>query len=598
MRGILPFLKDAWRLVWPYFSAQSEERWSARGLLVLYAGLKFSAVGINVLFSYWNNAWFTSMQEKNWDVFLNLLLFGHKTESGYMPGFVAFASLAIAMHIVRIYVAQLLQIRWRRWLTGRLLTRWLSDRAYYRISLARSANGAATYTDNPDQRIAEDVRDFIGDAVGSTAGVLSLSVDFLSTLISLFSFMAILWNLSEPLQVLGLIIPGYLLWVALVYSVLGTGLTHLVGRKLVPLSFLKQRVEADFRFGLMRVRENTEGIALYGGEAEEKRGLLERFAVLVANWRALMLRQAYLNGLTGFYGQVASVFPYIAASPPYFAGKITLGALTQTAQSFGEVQGAMSWFVDSYATLASWRATVERLTTFYRAIEVARAVSFQGVHAEARTGEGYALHNATIALPGGQVLLEHTDLELSAGAPILISGRSGAGKSTLFRAFAGIWPFGSGGVQRPDGSSLFLPQRPYIPLGTLRHAVCYPAKAEQFGDAEVTQALLDAGLPQLLRRLDDEDVWTLTLSGGEQQRLAMARALLLKPDWLFLDEATASLDPDSEIALYHMVQARLPGTTIVSIAHRPALAEVHGRHLVLERGQEGPGKLVEAAAAE
>ena len=596
MRGILPFLKDAWRLVWPYFSGHSEERWSARGLLALYAGLKFSAVGINVLFSYWNNAWFTSIQDKNWDTFLNLLLLGHRTESGYMPGFAAFASLAIAMSVVRVYVAQLLQIRWRRWLTGRLLNRWLSDRAYYRISLARSANGAATYTDNPDQRIAEDVRDFIGDAVGNTSGVLSLSIDFLSTLISLFSFMTILWGLSEPLTVLGVTIPGYLLWVALIYSILGTGLTHLVGRKLVPLSFMKQRVEADFRFGLMRVRENTEGIALYGGEAEEKRGLLDRFANLVANWRALMLRQAYLNVLTGFYGQVAGVFPYIAAAPPYFAGNITLGALTQTAQSFGEVQGAMSWFVDAYGTLATWRATVERLTTFYRAIEAARAVAFEGVHAEAQAGDGYALHNATVALPNGQKLLENVSLALSSGPPVLITGQSGAGKSTLFRAFAGIWPFGSGAVQRPSGTSLFLPQRPYLPLGTLRHAVCYPGKVEQFTDAQVRQALQDAGLPALLPRLDDEDSWSLTLSGGEQQRLALARALLLKPDWLFLDEATASLDRDAEEQYYRALRERLPNTTVVSIAHRPVLAGFEQRHLVLSRAPGGIGTLHEAAA--
>jgi vitamin B12/bleomycin/antimicrobial peptide transport system ATP-binding/permease protein len=599
MRGVIPFVKDAWRLAWPYFSAQSDERWSARGLLLLYAGLKFGAVGINVLFSYWNNAWFTSMQEKDFDTFINLLLLGKQLGHGYMPGFAAFATLAIAMHVVRTYVVQLLQIRWRRWLSARLLAQWLADRAYYRISLARNINGSSTYTDNPDQRIAEDVRDFIGDTTNTTAtsGVLALTVDLLATLVSLVSFMAILWGLSGNISLFGVNIPGYLLWVALIYSIIGTGLAHLVGRKLVPLSFRKQRVEADFRFGLVRVRENTEGIALYGGEAEEKRSLLNSFAAIVLNWRALMTRQAYLNALTSFYGQVASVFPFIVASPPYFAGRIPLGALTQTAQAFGEVQGAMSWFVDFYQTLATWRATVERLTTFYSAIEVARREAFKGVHPEAQTGDGYALHDATIALPGGQVLLEHTDIALAAGRPILISGRSGAGKSTLFRAFAGIWPFGSGGVQRPSGTSLFLPQRPYIPLGTLRHAVCYPAKVAQFSDAQVQAALTDAGLQHLSDRLDDEDAWTQTLSGGEQQRLALARALLLKPDWLFLDEATASLDPDSEAALYEAIQRRLPNTTVVSIAHRPALAEMHDRHFVLQRGPDGPGRLLEAEAA-
>jgi putative ATP-binding cassette transporter len=593
----MPFIKDAWRLSRPYYGPESEERWSARGLLVLYAALKFSNVGINVVFSFWNNAWFTAMQEKDWSTFINLLLLGKRLKSGsYMPGFCAFAALAITMAVLRIYTAQLLQIRWRRWLTTRLITRWLSDRAYYRISLASGPKMSATYTDNPDQRIAEDVRDFIGDAVGSTAGVLSLTVDLLATIISLVSFMAILWGLSGSFTVFGINIPGYLVWVALIYSVAGTWLTHLIGRKLVPLSFRRQRVEADFRFALVRVRENTEGIALYGGEAEEKRGLVERFAVLATNWRALMNRQAYLNILTNFYGQIASVFPFVVASPAYFAGKIPLGALTQTAQSFGEVQGAMSWFVDSYGTLASWRATVERLTSFYRAIEAARADAFHGVHAEAQTGSGYALHNATIALPDGQVLLDHTDVALTPGRPILISGRSGAGKSTLFRAFAGIWPFGSGGVQRPGGTSLFLPQRPYIPLGTLRHAVAYPAKTEAFSDAQIREALSDAGLGHLLERLDEEDAWSQRLSGGEQQRLALARALLAKPDWLFLDEATASLDPESEAALYVAIRRKLPGTTVVSIAHRPALADYHDRHLIVERGAAGPGRLLDVPA--
>jgi vitamin B12/bleomycin/antimicrobial peptide transport system ATP-binding/permease protein len=599
MRGIWPFIKDAWRLAKPYYSAESEERWSARGLLVLYASLKFGAVGINVLFSYWSNAWFTSIQEKDWDTFINLLLLGKHLPTGLMPGFVLFASLAISMLVLRQWIAQLLQIRWRRWLTARLLDRWLADRAYYRISLASAANGSATYTDNPDQRIAEDVRDFIGDSVtnsGSLNGVLALTVDLISNIITFVSFMAILWSLSGPMTVFGVAVPGYLVWVALIYSVVGTALTHLVGRKLVPLSFRKQRVEADFRFGLVRVRENAEGIALYGGEVEEKRGLLDRFAVLVMNWRALMTRQAYLNMLTSFYGQVGGIFPYIAASPAYFAGRITFGALQQTAQSFGEVQGALSWVVDRYEILATWRATVERLTTFLRAIEVARASSFDGVHAEAQVGAGYALHDATVALPDGQVLLEHTNVALTPGRPILISGRSGAGKSTLFRAFAGIWPFGSGGVQRPAGTSLFLPQRPYIPLGTLRHAVAYPEAVSEFSDAEVRAVIESAGLAHLLPRLDDEDLWSQRLSGGEQQRLALARALLVKPDWLFLDEATASLDPEGEAALYMAIRKHLPHTTVVSIAHRPALADFHDRHLVVERGAAGPGRLVETPA--
>ena len=614
MRGIIPFLKDAWRLAYPYFSPRSEERWSARGLLLLYVTLKLGAVGIDVIYSYWNNAWFTALQERDWRSFFALLTMGEKTENGYMPGFSVFAGLSIVMVVARVYIAQLLQIRWRRWLTGKFLDNWLTDRAYYRISLmqaaippgaqdapigmnARTTQKKIAYTDNPDQRIAEDLRDFIGDALGGTGGILSLSVDLLSNIVSLFSFVAILWGLSGSYPIFGVAVPGYLVWIALVYSVIGTWLTHLVGRKLIPLNFRKQRVEADFRFALMRVREYAEGIALYAGEQEEKQGLVARFTTLVTNWRALMTRTKYLNALTAGYGQIAVVLPYIIASPPYFAGKVQLGALTQTANAFGQVQGSLSWFVDAYGTLASWRATVERLTTFWRAIEAAQSAQFEGVHDEDGASNVYALHKATVALPDGTKLLDKASIELAPGEPILLTGRSGAGKSTLFRAFAGIWPFGAGGVRRPtNATSLFLPQRPYLPLGTLRHAVCYPADDAAFSDEAVREALSDVGLASLIPRLDVEDNWSLRLSGGEQQRVAMARALLAKPDWLFLDEATANLDPEAEAALYVAVRRKLPGTTVVSIAHRPAVGAFHQRHLVLQRGPEGAGRLVETQA--
>jgi putative ATP-binding cassette transporter len=594
--GIIPFLRDAWRLAYPYYSARSEERWSARGLLLLNVVLKLSGVGGDVVFNFWNKAWFDAIQARDWQSFIDLLTIGKYTATSFMPGFCAFAGLLIVLAVMRVYVVQLLQIRWRRWLTAKFVDNWMTDRAYYRISLADSTEKAATHTDNPDQRVAEDVRDFIGDAVSGSQGILFFSVDLLGTIVSLGSFVAILWSLSGPFEMFGISIPGYLVWIAAIYSAIGTWVTHLVGRKLIPLNFNKQRVEADFRFALMRVRENTEGIALYGGEADEQRGLFERFAALVLNWRALMRRQVYLNIQTGFYNQVANVFPYVIASPPYFAGKVPLGALTQTVDAFGQVQGALSWVVGAYNGLASWRATVVRLTSFWRAIETAQAAQLEGVHPEPGQGDAFALHDATVALPDGTVLLDHTNVTLAPGAPILLTGRSGAGKSTLFRAFAGIWPFGSGGVRRPRGSSLFLPQKPYFPLGTLRHAVCYPADDSAYSDEDLRAALTDVGLDALASHLDAEDNWGMRLSGGEQQRLALSRALLAKPDWLFLDESTANLDPEAEAALFVMLRRRLPGTTIVSIAHRPATSEFHQRHLVLQRGKEGPGRIVEVQA--
>ena len=384
-----------------------------------------------------------------------------------MPGFCLFAALFIVIAVTRVYLSQLLQIRWRRWMTHQFIDRWLSDRAYYRISLKPKTENVAAYTDNPDQRIAEDLRDFIGDLIGGSQGILYLGVDLLSNIVSLVSFITILWGLSGHFTVFGWSIPGYMVWIALIYAILGTWLTHLVGRQLVPLNYRKQQVEADFRFALVRVREHTEGIALYGGEADEKATLLARFTALMQNWRQLMTRYKYLIGLTSTYGQIAGVFPFVIAAPPYFAGLVQLGALTQTANAFGEVQGAMSWFVDRYSTIAYWRATTERLSSFWRAIEAARAQAAEGVKAEAEAGDAYTLHGATIALPDGQKLLDRADLTLRPGQTVLVTGRSGAGKSTLFRAFAGIWPFGSGGVGRPAGSDAVPAAAPLHPA---RHA--------------------------------------------------------------------------------------------------------------------------------
>ena len=597
MRTIAEFLRDAWHLAKPYFS-RSEERRSAWLLLGAIIAMRLVLVGIEVVLSFWNNAFFTSLQEKDWDSFIALLLTWKVTDGGILPGFCGVAAAYIVIAVYRIYLTQWLQIRWRRWMTRNFLDEWLADRAYYRISLIPPGNGGREAgIENPDQRIAEDLRAFIGDGVAGVRGILFLGIDLLSNVVSLVSFIAILWSLSGPLEVLGVSIPGYMVWVALIYAVAGTVATHYVGRPLALLNFAKQRVEADFRFSLVRLRENTEGVALYGGEDEEKRGLLVRFEALAANWWLLMQRYKLLTALTAGYGQVASVFPIVVAAPRYFAGLVPLGALTQTAGAFGQVQGAMSWFVDSYADIASWRATVERLSTFQRAIAAAHAAAGEGVHLGAGSDAGYALAGATLALPGGEALLEQADLTLRPGELVVVTGRSGSGKSTLFRALAGIWPFGSGEVRRPAGHSLFLPQRPYIPLGTLRHAVAYPAPPDAYADAAVREALAAVGLGGLAARLDEEENWSQRLSGGEQQRLALARALLARPDWLFLDEATASLDPEAEALMYRLLHERLPGTTIISIAHRPAVGEFHERHLVFQRPTEGPGQLVEKQPA-
>ncbi len=576
MRGLGPFLRDAWRLALPYF--RSDERWSARGLLAAIVTLNLVLVAINVQLSYWNRAFYDALQAKDLTSFWELLLLGRYDDKGITPGFSLLAGVFVLLAIYRTYLSQWLRLNWRRWMTHSLLADWLAERAYWHIAL--TADPAGYGTDNPDQRIADDLRDFADET-------LSLGLGLLSSFVTLFSFITILWTLSGAIQLLGLTIPAYMVWICLLYAAVGTAAAHFIGRPLAVLNFRQQRVEADFRFGLARLRENLEGIALYGGEASERAAAQNRFAAVFANFRQIMDRMKLLNAFTAGFDQIAVIFPLVVAAPRYFAGAITFGMMTQTTGAFRSVENSMAYFVHAYASIAGWRATVTRLSAFREAIATARSAP-PGIVRAAGEGSDYTLHGVTLALPDGKTLLENQDLTLPAGTWLAIAGRSGTGKSTLLRALAGIWPFGSGGIRPALGKSLFLPQRPYFPLGTLRHAITYPDAVADHGDAEIRDALRACGLAYLEPALDRDEPWTQRLSGGEQQRLAIARALLARPDWLFLDEATASLDPESEAELYALLRQRLPAATIVSIAHRPTVAALHDRRAVLEDGRISP----------
>jgi putative ATP-binding cassette transporter len=570
MRGIAPFLRDAWALARPYWS--SEERWRARGLLAVIVALNLSLVGLGVLLTYWQRAFYNTLEAKDAAGFAQLILLGRYDGDGMMPGFCVIAVFYILVAVYALYLQQALQIRWRRWLTERFLASWLDGRAYYRIALMDQG------TDNPDQRISEDARMFVDDT-------LSLGLGLMNAVVTLVSYILVLWGLSGAMTVFGVTIPGYMVWVALIYSAVGTWLAHLIGRKLIGLNFLQQRVEADFRYALVRLRENMEGVALHGGEAQEQRGLLGRFQAVIENWWGIMRATKQLTFFTAGFDQVAVIFPIIVAAPAFFAGRIQLGELFQTSSAFGQVQGAMSWVVSNYSRLTEWRATVERLTGFQHALHAAHADRAGGPSLAPATGGALTVSGLRLALPDGRQLTRDAALALRPGEAVVITGASGSGKSTLFRALAGIWPFGSGKIEIPAGEALFLPQRPYLPLGTLRQAVSYPRAATDFTDAQIGSALERAGLAALLPRLDEATAWDRSLSGGEQQRLALARVLLLKPRWLFLDEATASLDPAGEEALYHQLRQDLPETAILSIAHRPAVVKYHDRVLKLQDGQ-------------
>ncbi|WP_426957139.1 ABC transporter ATP-binding protein/permease [Muricoccus radiodurans] len=579
MSSLSTTLRDAWSLARPFWNG--EERWAARGLLAVVVVLNLALVAMNVILTYWQRAFYNALEAKDWDAFLGLLFIGRESGDagsvfGYMPGFCLVAALFIVVAVYKLYLQQALQIRWRRGMTTQAMARWLSRRAYYRIALTDRA------TDNPDQRIADDIRLFVDDS-------LTLGLGLLSSVVTLLSFIAVLWSLSDGLTVFGLDIPGFLVWAALFYSLLGTGLAHLIGRRLIGLHFERQRAEADFRYALIRLRDNAEGVALHRGEADESRILQGRFGQVIVNWWDIMRATKRLTFFTAGFGQVASVFPIIMAAPAFFAGRIPLGGLIQTSTAFGQVQGSLSWFVDNYRDLTEWRATVERLAGFSRAVDGALAHAGEGPSVAPAADGAVSTENLDLRLPDGRVLLADGSLRIVPGEAVVVTGPSGSGKSTLFRALAGIWPFGSGRVAVPEAEKmLFLPQRPYLPLGTLRRAIAYPMPPEGLPTETLVEALEAVGLAHLVPRLDEEDAWDRRLSGGEQQRVAWARALVAKPDWLFLDEATASLDPEAEARLYGMLRERLPGTGIVSIAHRPAVAEFHDRMLRMESGRLAP----------
>src|SRR6476660_7419887 len=558
-------LAIVWRIASPYF--YSEDRWAGRILLAAVVAIELSIFGLNVLLNSWNNTFYNALQDKDWNAFVYQL--------GY---FCVLATVFILLAVYQLYLNQWLQIRWRRWLTETYLDRWLAGANHYRMQLLGDA------ADNPDQRIAEDVRQFID------AGILPIGLNLLNAVVTLASFAVILWNLSAaaPLHVFGIKydIPGYLLWAALVYAVGGTIFTHLVGRALIALNFQQQRYEADFRFNLVRVRENSEPIALLRGEQAERDRLLLRFANVVSNWMAIMSRQKKLTFLTAGYSQAAVVFPYIMVSPAYFAGKVQLGGLMQTANAFGQVQGALSVFVNVYRQLAEWRAVVERLSGFDHSIAVAHeaAVKPPVITVAPTDANAVSFKDLSVRLPNGVPLINATDVSIKLGERVLVSGPSGAGKSTLFRALAGVWPFGEGTISIPKNARMMmLPQRPYFPIAPLAAAVAYPAESGQFDAAKVAELIGAVGLPALVPRIEEEAHWNRMLSLGEQQRLGIARALLYCPDFLFLDEATASLEEAAEAALYRLLQRKLPRATIVSIGHRSTLAAFHQRRLAFTR---------------
>lgn len=578
------FAGKAWRLSTPYFS--SDEKWKARGLLAAIVALNLGAVYMLVLLNEWNRVFYDALQNKDAAVFWREL--GRFT-------WIALGLIFIAVY--RFYLTQLLQMRWRSWMTRHYLDRWLAHQRFYQMELARYARGENAPPDNPDQRLAEDMNLFTSYTVG-------LSMGLLNAVVTLVSFVGILWTLSGSFgfsfQGTDYSIPGFMVWMAVIYCLLGSVATHYIGRPQIALNFQQQRYEADFRHHLVRVREYSESIALDKGEPVERQQLGLRFTDVLGNYLRLINAQKRLTWFTAGFGQAAVVFPFIVAAPRFFSGAIQLGELMQIASAFGRVQDSLSWFVDNYSNLAAWRATTDRITSFEESFAELRRQDHATGSEATSDGDSLAIDDLQLALPGGAALLGAHGLRLAAGDTVLVRGPSGSGKSTLFRGLAGIWPWAQRKLRLPPDfatRAMFLPQRPYFPNGSLRDALAYPEPANQHSDAELQQALRDALLPELVPRLDEHDAWGQKLSGGEQQRLAIARALLKQPRWLFLDEATSALDEAAEATLYERLRERLRAQdgALVSIAHRPGVAAWHERQWVLQPGGEGGPRHVIAA---
>jgi len=560
-------LVTIWRLAIPYF--RSEDRWAGRILLGAVVAIELSIVAITVILNQWYNRFYNTLQDHNWAAFVSAILF-----------FCVLAAIYTVLAVYQNYLNLWLQIRWRRWLTQTYLRQWLNTANHYRMQLLGDA------ADNPDQRIADDLQMFVQNT-------LSIGLGLLNSCVTLGSFVVILWSLSEkaPLHLFGasFAIPGYLVWAALLYAIAGTALTHLIGWPLIPLNFQQQRYEADFRFNLVRTRENSEQIAALHGEAAERERHLGRFSLVVSNWIAIMQRQKQLTFFTQSYSQASVIFPYLMVSPAYFSGAMQLGGLMQTASAFNSVQTALSYFVTAYQSIAQYRAVVKRLAGFEEAIVAGRDAALTPPVVEVlprETASTITIDKLSVCLPDGEPLVNAEHIVLSPGERVLVTGPSGAGKTTLFRAVSGIWPFGSGRVMVPTGAKvMLLPQRPYFPVAALAAAVSYPARAGAFDDARIAEVIGAVGLPEWSGRLHEEAHWNRMLSQGEQQRLAVARALLQEPDYLFLDEATASLDEAAEAMLYRLMQERLKDTTIISIGHRSTLGAFHRRRVQVVPGE-------------
>ncbi|MCC2644325.1 MAG: transporter ATP-binding protein [Burkholderiales bacterium] len=554
-RSPLIWIKDAWFLARPYWTGP--DKYKATALITVVIIFNLLMVATSVVFNKWNNAFYNTLQNFDKVKFYQLII-----------KFCFIAIFSITCAVLAYYFRKILEIRWRRWLTAYYLDKWFQSKAYYKTKFLSQVS------DNPDQRISDDINSFI-------VLVMELSLGLINAIVTLCSFSVILWTLSGSLKFMlsyyHIVIPGYMLWVAILYALIGTYITFKIGRPLIKLDYQQQAYEADFRFGLMRIREHSENIAFYNGETQEKIILTNRFTNVVNNFVSIIYRQLKIDIFGIGYGRVANIFPILVAAPRYFAKVIQLGDLMQIANAFGHVQGALSYFINAYSSLSGWRATMDRLYGFLLTIE--NAEKLDGLNIQ--TNNSYLrLDKVGIKLPNGNPLAKNISFDLNSGDCLLIKGRSGSGKTTLLRTIASLWPFANGNIyQKNNLHSIFITQKPYLPIDTLKNAICYPQTQSLPNDAKINGLLVKCSLGNLNNRLNDLASWSDILSIGEQQKIAFCRILINKPDIIYLDEATSALDEETEELMYSLIKSELPQSVIVSVGHRSTIAKWHNHTL-------------------
>lgn len=546
------------RLAFPYFSPRGDAGWGPLLNVLLVLLLAIMSVRLNVLLSYQGNGMLTALQNLDAPSFWR-----------YIGIFCILATIHVIRSMYEIYVQTALIIRWRVWLTDRMMGDWLDGRAYHKGRYTPKA------VDNPDQRIQEDISSFPSDSV-------TLGVGAVSSLVSLVSFTLILWELSGPLTLLGVEVPRAMTFLVFAFVIIASVFAFRIGRPLILLNFLQERFNASFRYALVRLRENSENVAFQRGERVERGVLGTRFSDVISNAWAILFRLIKFRGFNLAVSQTSVVLPYIIQAPRFFSQQITLGDLNQTSAAFGEVHDALSFFRNAYDEFASYRAVLDRLTGLMDVDEAARALPA----ADVENADDLQIRDLTVRRPDERVLVDDLDLDVAAGASLLVTGPSGGGKTTLLRSLAQLWPYANGSVRRPtEDGSLFLTQQPYLPLGSLRDALAYPGPTTDMDDSRAADLLRKVQLPQLADQLDEVDDWARRLSPGEQQRLGFARVLVVRPKVVFLDEATSALDEGLELSLYNLLREELPEMAIVSVGHRSSLRRVHDE--LLELGADG-----------